>query len=98
MSPLLKKKRCLEIFHSQFYQVSDGLSNIQRPPPTSGRMDKQSHARVFSVQLSKTFFKAKNTHFETKESQKAKASQEAMKAYRSDFLFTLDLVVIIGIY
>ena len=61
-------------------------------------MDKQNRARVFSVQLSKTFFKAKNTHFETKESQKAKASQEAMKAYRSDFLFTLDLVVIIGIY
>ena len=61
-------------------------------------MDKESLVTVFSIQLSLTFFKAKNTHFERKESQKARASQEAMKAYRSDFLFTLDLVVIIGIY
>ena len=61
-------------------------------------MDKESRARVFSVQLSKTFFKAKNTHFERKESQKVETSQEAIKAYRSDFLFTLDLVAIIGIY
>ena len=61
-------------------------------------MDKQSRARVFFRSVELNIFKAKNTHFERKESQKAKASQEAMKRYRSDFLFTLDLVVIIGIY
>ena len=62
-------------------------------------MDKESRVTVFFIQLSLTFFKSKKkTHFERKESQKARASQEAMKAYRSDFLFTLDLVVIIGIY
>ena len=63
-------------------------------------MDKESRVTVFSIQLSLTliFLKKKKTHFERKESQKARASQEAMKAYRSDFLFTLDLIVIIGIY
>ena len=48
LSPL----KGLEIFHSQFYQVSDALSSIQRPPPTSVRMDKESRVRVFSIQLS----------------------------------------------
>ena len=62
-------------------------------------MDKESRVTVFfhSVEFD-IFLKQKKTHFERKESQKARASQEAMKAYRSDFLFTLDLVVIIGIY
>ena len=39
------------MFHSQFYQVSDALSSIQRSPPTSGRKDKESRVTVFSVQM-----------------------------------------------
>ena len=37
----------LKFFHSQFYQVGDALSSIQRPRPTSVRKDKESRVRVF---------------------------------------------------
>ena len=54
-------------FSLQFYQGSDTLSRIQRPPPASGRKDKESRVRVFSVQMSQTFFKAKKWDFFLKE-------------------------------
>ena len=48
------KERCLEIFHSQFYQVSNALSSIQLLPPTLGRMDKEIRISVFSLQPKNT--------------------------------------------
>ena len=54
-------------FSLQFYQGSDALSSIQRPPPASGRKDKESRVRVFSVLMSQTFFKETKWDFFLKE-------------------------------